>query len=54
MLDVTKPDTIAASLKTITAWTEQSNSLLVGLVNNAGISKGLPVELAPLELYREG
>ncbi len=49
-LDVTDPDSIAAATDTV----ELAAPLgLAGLVNNAGVALGGPVELVPLEEWRE-
>lgn len=48
MLDVTKPDQIAAASTTITA----SGIALAGLVNNAGIAAAAPLEFVPIADFR--
>jgi NAD(P)-dependent dehydrogenase (short-subunit alcohol dehydrogenase family) len=50
MLDVTDGDSIATAAATIA---ELAPGGLAGLVNNAGISAGGPLEFLPLELVRE-
>ena len=47
MLDVTEPDSIAAAVEHISAKTGEAG--LAGLVNNAGIGVGGPIEYLPLE-----
>ena len=54
ILDVTKHETIDSALATVSQWVEQHKQPFVGLVNNAGISKGGTVELAPLSSFRDG
>jgi NAD(P)-dependent dehydrogenase (short-subunit alcohol dehydrogenase family) len=48
ILDVTKPDQIAAAAEKITA----SGLPLVGLVNNAGIAAAAPLEFIPIDDFR--
>lgn len=49
MLDVTRPDTIAASRAFISA---ETGGRLDALVNNAGIGLSVPMEVAPLDAVR--
>ena len=54
ILDVTKQETIEATYAVVSAWVAESKQPFVALVNNAGISKGNPVEMADLSIYRDG
>lgn len=49
MLDVTDPDQIAAAAQRVA---EESPGGLAGLVNNAGVGVGGPVELIPIDDFR--
>jgi len=48
-MDVTKGDTIDAALATITSDLENRDIPFIGLVNNAGVSKGLPLEFVNMD-----
>lgn len=50
MLDVTKEDSIQAAVKTVSEITEGE---LYGLMNNAGIGGGGPIEVTPIEETRK-
>ncbi len=50
-IDVTQPDTIAAAANTVTQAVNGSG--LAGLVNNAGIAIGGPLEFLPIENLRQ-
>lgn len=50
-LDVTRPDQIEEARERVAA--ELGSHRLVGLVNNAGVAIGGPVEYLPLDLWRE-
>jgi NAD(P)-dependent dehydrogenase (short-subunit alcohol dehydrogenase family) len=49
ILDVTEPDQIAAAVQTVS---EASPGGLAGLVNNAGVGVGGPLELIPIDDFR--
>jgi len=49
ILEVSKSEHITSSLETVTEYLNSNGLPLVGIVNNAGISFRLPVEVAPLE-----
>ena len=50
LLDVTKPDQVAAAVETVSAALEGER--LAGLVNNAGIAKMGPLAIQPMEDFR--
>lgn len=50
MLDVTDGDSIAAALQTVDS---AASDGLAGLVNNAGVAFGGPVEFVPIEQWRQ-
>jgi len=50
ILDVTKLESIAKAVETVS---EKTNGELYGLMNNAGISAGLTVELTPISVLRD-
>ena len=50
ILDVTKPDQVAAAVETVSAALEGER--LAGLVNNAGIAKMGPLAIQPMEDFR--
>ena len=54
ILDVTKHETIDSALVTVSQWVEQHKQPFVGLVNNAGIGHGGPIEFTPLSSFRDG
>jgi NAD(P)-dependent dehydrogenase (short-subunit alcohol dehydrogenase family) len=49
ILDVTESESIAKAVKTVS---EETNGELYGLMNNAGISDGGPIELTPISVIR--
>ena len=49
ILDVTEPESIANAVKTVS---EETNGELYGLMNNAGVPGGGPVELVPIPAIR--
>ena len=49
ILDVTEPESIAKAVKTVS---EKTNGELYGLMNNAGVPGGGPVELVPIPAIR--
>lgn len=53
VLDVTKSDQIDAAVKTLTSFTQQKNVPLVGLVNNAGVTTGGPVEFTDIDAVKK-
>jgi NAD(P)-dependent dehydrogenase (short-subunit alcohol dehydrogenase family) len=50
LLDVTDPSSIAAAVQTVAA--DRTAQGLAGLINNAGIAVGGPLEFLPVELLR--
>lgn len=47
ILDVTKDSHVERSVQTVEQYKERYGLQFVGLVNNAGVSKGLPLEIQP-------
>ena len=54
IVDVTQQDSIDECFETVSKWVADNKQPFVALVNNAGVSQNIPVELAPLTTYRSG
>jgi NADP-dependent 3-hydroxy acid dehydrogenase YdfG len=53
ILDVTKDSHVERSVQTVEQYKERYGLQFVGLVNNAGVSKGLPLEIQPFSFVEQ-
>eukprot|EP00042_Codosiga_hollandica_P044670 m.445222 g.445222 ORF g.445222 m.445222 type:complete len:331 (-) comp56847_c0_seq12:453-1445(-) len=53
ILDLNSQDSIATAVQRVEKWSQETGEPIVGLINNAAIMKGGPVELCPMSTVRE-